>query len=80
MVISGNHTSNTRTISDVEKALLLIESLQTGELLHLVNMFFFPETIDLTKLAPILTFNRLDQKRMLDQLMLLINEDSLKVK
>ena len=55
-----------RKISNTEKALLLIERLQTGDCLHFVNTLYFPETIDNSKIAPILDFDRGNQKKRIN--------------
>ena len=57
----------------------MIEKLQAGDFLSLVNTLYFPKTIDNSKVATMLDFDRTDLKKELDRLKPDLNETKLKV-
>ena len=78
-MILGLKLRNIRPLSNEEKALLLIENLQTNDWLDLVNSFDYPNTIPKSSYFRLLEFDRKDQKEVLDRLRPLTTTKGIKV-
>lgn len=78
-MILGLKLRNIRPLSTEEKALLLIENLQTNDRLDLVNSLDYPNTIPKCSYFRLLEFDRKDQKEVLDKLRPLVTAKSIKV-
>ena len=67
-IFLGLKFRNSRQLSNEEKAILLIENLQTDDHLNLVNSKAFPCAIPKIQYFRLLEFDRNDQKELLEKL------------
>lgn len=67
-IFLGLKFRNSRQLSNEEKALLLIENLQTDDHFNLVNSMAFPCAIANIQYFRLLEFDRNDQKELLEKL------------
>jgi len=73
----GIYNRRVRDVTDIEKALLLIEQLQSTDFVKTVNSWYFPSTLNKSKVYRLLDFDRNAQKQMLDSLLVNIDIDLL---